>query len=503
MATDGGAQVEFLLNANAALEFPKDQAMLLDPNVWIADTGATVHMTSSKLGMIKETKADNDEKVTMANGMADGAESVIDIRGTICNKEGKPDKEVVLREVSFMPKGRFNLFSVTRLQKDGWILGGDRSSIWLTKGNSKIVFDIIIPTRKGMLFAVYLERHGEVAAAGVTSQAGDTTVPGNAATGMDADDGGQDWKLQLTIQKAHEFLGHPSEATTRWAAKVLNWNLARGGMKPCEACAAAKAKQKNVPKASEHIPASKPAERIYIDIATVRKPKDGAATNSKKNWRIMVDERTQIKFSDFFPSKNGMVEPTCVLLSQWQQNGLTVKFIRCDNAGENKLLEERANGASWKINIQFEYTARSTPQQNHLAELAFSTIANHGRAMMFRANLPEGVRYKLFPKAFGAATILDWLTPIELEGVVKTRYKHFKGSEPRFANNLRIWGEAGTVKLKTNMTPKIADRGVACMYLGPALKHAPDCCEMWDPITGRIHVSRHARGHHLAEADVL
>ena len=487
LAADGGTQVEFLLNAPTTIEFPSDQEMLLDPNVWIADTGATVHMTSSKQGVIRERKADSDDTVTMANGMADGAESVIDIRGTVCNKEGKPDKEVVLQDVSYMPKGHFNLFSVTRLQKDGWILGGDSKAIWLTKGDAKLEFDIVIPTKKGMLFAMYIDRHSEVAASGVqttlkTKEQG--LKSGNDKTCHDG------WTLQLTVQKAHEFLGHPDEAKTRLAAKVLNWNLTRGGLKPCEACAAGKAKQKNVPKESVHVPATMPAERVFLDISTVKKPNDGTVINSKKNWRIIVDERTQMKFSEFFETKNGMIEPTCVQINQWNQNGLIVKYLHCDNAGENRKLEERINGVDWKLNVEFEYTARDTPQQNHLAELAFATIANRGRAMMHRAHLPMELRYKLFPKAFGAATVLDWLMPIELDGILKTRYEHFKGAKPKFVNHLRIWGEAGTVKLKTKRTPKIADRGVACMYLGPALKHGPDCCEMWDPVTGRIHVTR-------------
>ena len=377
LAADGGARVEFLLlNAPTAIEFPSDQAMLLDPNVWIADTGATVHMTSSKLGVVKEVKADSQDTVTMANGVADGAESVVDIRGTICNKEGKPDKEVMLRDVSFMPNGRFNLFSVTRLQKDGWILGGDSKAIWLVKGESKILFDIIIPTRKGMLFAMYIDRHGDVAAAGADAGVLNDKQP--KLTELTNND--DDWKLQLTVQKAHEFLGHPDEAKTRLAAKLLNWNLVRGGLKPCEACAAAKAKQKNVVKESTHVPASKAGERLFLDIATVKKPADGTVTNSKRNWRIIVDERTQMKFSEFFVTKNGMIEPTCVQINQWHQNGMIVRYLRCDNAGENKKLEERINGANWKLNIQFEYTARDTPQQNHLAELAFATIANRGRA---------------------------------------------------------------------------------------------------------------------------
>ena len=40
----------------------------------------------------------------MANGMAHGAVSLVQICGTICNKEGKLEKEVLLMDVSSMPK---------------------------------------------------------------------------------------------------------------------------------------------------------------------------------------------------------------------------------------------------------------------------------------------------------------------------------------------------------------------------------------------------------------
>jgi hypothetical protein len=73
-------------------------------------------------------------------------------------------------------------------------------------------------------------------------------------------------------------------------------------------------------------------------------------------------KRTGLKFSNFFDTKNGMVEPTCEQLHQWRQNGITVDYIsRLDNAGENKLLKQRCQSKDWKFNIEFEFTARATP----------------------------------------------------------------------------------------------------------------------------------------------
>jgi Reverse transcriptase (RNA-dependent DNA polymerase) len=53
--------------------------------------------------------------------------------------------------------------------------------------------------------------------------------------------------------------------------------------------------------------------RIHLDISSVRNH-DYEDSTSKPYWQIIVDERTQMKFSDFFASKNGMVEPTCQLV---------------------------------------------------------------------------------------------------------------------------------------------------------------------------------------------
>jgi hypothetical protein len=90
----------------------------------------------------------------------------------------------------------------------------------------------------------------------------------------------------------------------------MGWQLKPGTLKSCEAFAAAKAKQKNVPQVSAGTPAKNGKNRIYLDIARVKQRK-GMPTATKRNWRIMVNQRMGLKFSNFFDTKNGMVEPTC------------------------------------------------------------------------------------------------------------------------------------------------------------------------------------------------
>jgi hypothetical protein len=296
-----------------------------------------------------------------------------------------------------------------------WKLSGNEEALWIEKDGQEIRFDIIIPKPKGALYCMYYKRMTEMA--------------------MSATDSG----TRMNIMKAHDLLGHCSEDMTRSAAKLMGWVLS-GPWKPCESCATAKAKQKNVPKDSEHEKATKGENRIFLDIATVKKAKDGPPV-TKPNWRIMVDERTGMKFSDFYAAKIGMVEPTCEQWHCWKTVGLGIKYVRLDNSGENKALKMRSESSDWKLDIEFKFTARDMPQQNHLAELGFAVLANRGRALMTRANVPEVIRYKLFKEAFKTATLLDALLIVEIDGEQRSRVEHWSGQKPEYALNLRTWGE--------------------------------------------------------------
>ena len=54
--------------------------------------------------------------------------------------------------------------------------------------------------------------------------------------------------------------------------------------------------------------------RIYLDIVTVKKLETISAIY-KPYLQIMVIGKGQLKFAQFFESKNAMVEPTCEQLS--------------------------------------------------------------------------------------------------------------------------------------------------------------------------------------------
>jgi hypothetical protein len=87
-----------------------------------------------------------------------------DIPCEIMDKYGNPLKTCVIEDVALTKSSPFNLFSLTKMMKQGWTLGGDQETcITLSKEDQKLTFDILIETPKGVVHAIYLIR-SEVAA---------------------------------------------------------------------------------------------------------------------------------------------------------------------------------------------------------------------------------------------------------------------------------------------------------------------------------------------------
>jgi len=45
------------------------------------------------------------------------------------------------------------------------------------------------------------------------------------------------------------------------------------------------------------------------------------------------------------------------------------------------------------------------------------------------------------------------------------------GQNPKWAKHLRLLGKTGTVKIGTNKSPNLADKGVQCMLVGYTKNH--------------------------------
>jgi transposase InsO family protein len=112
------------------------------------------------------------------------------------------------------------------------------------------------------------------------------------------------------------------------------------------------------------------------------------------------------------------------------KHGKQVKFIRCDTAGENKILEATCKKKG--LGIIFEFTAPGTPQQNGMVERAFATLYGSMRAMMKTAGLTHVQKNELWAECANTATDLN---NIVLNNK-NTPYQVFFGNDPKLSTTL-------------------------------------------------------------------
>ena len=79
-----------------------------------------------------------------------------------------------------------------------------------------------------------------------------------------------------------------------------------------------------------------------MDLSKIKKLKE-LKSMGKQNWYMIVDEKSNLKFSSFHQIKSDIVNYTCLILNKWKNKIIVTKYCQCDNASENKTLEKTAN----------------------------------------------------------------------------------------------------------------------------------------------------------------
>ncbi len=248
--------------------------------------------------------------------------------------------------------------------------------------------------------------------------------------------------IKMNIERTHAILGHSNEDTTQKTAVALNMQITRGSLKTCEPCAVAKARQMNVNSKSKRKKAEKFNERVYHDIAIVKKSNNDKKLGCKSVWHVIAEEMVNFKMSKFFVSKSKMPTYMCEYMESEKVQGHPIAIIRQDNAGENKELVTLAHLKVWKQETIFKNMACKTPQQNSYAELAFTVLAAIARAMLSAAQVSKDECHKLWGETVMTATAKDNLIPVTWNEETKTRYEHAGYDIPKFVKQLRTFGEA-------------------------------------------------------------
>ena len=172
----------------------------------------------------------------------------------------------------------------------------------------------------------------------------------------------------IPIWQFHQMSGHTGEYLMKTTADYIGIKLT-GKLDPCETCAQGKIRQANIPKKKEPQVPSRVGYRLYIDISSFKHESMGG----KRHWLIVVDEFSDCSHRFFLKRKSDQIE----LLPVWMKElkakyGMDIKYVRLDNSGENRSLENEC--AKQNLGIIFEFTAPGTPQKNSVVERKIPTL---------------------------------------------------------------------------------------------------------------------------------
>ena len=112
----------------------------------------------------------------------------------------------------------------------------------------------------------------------------------------------------ISAMKLHQITGHTGDHLLKPTANYMNLKLS-GRLPPCEACAKAKIRQRNVQKRKIKKMSTKPGYRVFIDISSFKQLSRGG----NKHWLIMVDEFSDYAHSFFLKKKSDQIK----ILPMW------------------------------------------------------------------------------------------------------------------------------------------------------------------------------------------
>jgi hypothetical protein len=89
----------------------------------------------------------------------------------------------------------------------------------------------------------------------------------------------------------------------------------------------------------------------------------------RKFWDLIANDFTDSSWSIFLMNMSDLKNKMFILMTDLKIAGIDVKFIHCDDSGENQFFYDscRANGH----NIKFEFSSPRTPQRNCKVERKF------------------------------------------------------------------------------------------------------------------------------------
>ena len=248
-----------------------------------------------------------------------------------------------------------------------------RSVRWFVQSYN-MKFDRMIPSWSSWLMGIKVQR--------VLDHAHAAMEPGNT----------------ISMSKLHQITGHTGEHLLRPTANYMKLKLT-GKLAPCEVCAQAKIRQRNVPKKKMKKLPTILGYRVFMDICSFKQVSRGG----NRLWLIVVDEFSDCTHSFFLNKKSDQIK----MIPMWirglsKKYKIEIKRTRLDNSGENRSLQKECDKAN--LGIIFEFTAPGTPQQNSVVERRIPMLMGRARAMLIQAGIDSKGKGEFWCEVISTAT---------------------------------------------------------------------------------------------------
>jgi hypothetical protein len=161
-------------------------------------------------------------------------------------------------------------------------------------------------------------------------------------------------------------------------------------------------------------------------------------------------------------NKSNLKSKVMTLLTDLKIAEINVKYIRCNDSGENMALFDACQAQGY--GMKFEFSGPRTPQRNGKVERKFQNFFGRTRAMLNSAGLKDHLRSGVWVECAMTATYLSNITSIKEKMICP--YQLLFGSKPRLPESLRSFGEIGVVTIKKDIQGKPTNRGTPCMFMG-------------------------------------
>lgn len=360
---DGNPSDERKSNEMAFTAVISDVVSAKYSHVWLADSGASQHMTSKREWFSEFKVAECDRYVTIAN------DERLSIRGygNIQLEAWCDDEWFALRleNVQYVPGLKPNFFSTASTTAKGFSMTiyGDHCEILDRDGETKAYG---FEDARNQFRMAFRERKNEHAHVCSTNSA--------------------------SLQQWHRRLGHINVAAIK---KMCNANIVNGidfsDEKNffCEECQYGKMKRSSHP--SSGIRNAERGQYIHVDLCG---PMRETGIGGVRYFMLLKDEATSFRYVYFISNESDVFENLKGSLPLVKNvTSSNVKYLRCDNATEffnadvKKLLS--SNG------IVYERITPYTPEQNGFIERDNRTIQESARTML----IASGLSKTLWPEA--------------------------------------------------------------------------------------------------------